>query len=123
MSLSDAIEEFLAQCKQQSPGGVSHQADLARLQQLNSKKKLDDHDILFLKENLPPTMFESFLLEKATQSKLPFKSPNRSGGNLHQSEDDQDSQQEAYGELSVEFKALKKEIDRKLHMPVFDNMT
>lgn len=116
MSLSDAIEEFLAHCKQDSHLDSLQQADLTKLQHLTSKEKLDDQDILFLKENLPANMFESFILEKATH-RLPFKSPTKKPLNPEETEDDLESQM-GQAELSIEFMALKKEMERKLQSPV-----
>lgn len=43
--------------------------DYLKLQQLQTKAKLTEQDMIFLKEHLPNPMFESFLLEKATQKR------------------------------------------------------
>lgn len=90
-------------------------ADLERLQSLQIKTKLEDSDVLFLKENLPHQMFESFMLDRLNQPRS-ARQPSNLGGQLEEAEID--FLRLSNSEFSTEFRALKTDLQARMAAPV-----
>jgi len=105
--------------------------DLERLKIIQRKAKLDEPDILFLKENLPQNMFESFMLDKATKA-----NPGREnsilgeigaklrmiGENMPEEDQPDPNLLSNFSSASKEFKALKHSLEQKLRDPIKLNL-
>lgn len=103
-------------------------ADLERLQSLQVKRKLEDNDILYLKETLPSQMFESFMLDRLghivpAQDK-PTQEDQHNLQNFQNAEIEDDYEvnwkaSDSESNLSTEFRALKQDLKKKFSTPVF----
>ena len=84
--------------------------DMDRLHQINEKPRLSERDLVYLKEHLPPNVFESYLLDRATDP-----SPRR-GNTADSLQAQTESQAAARSVLSNEVELLEAEIGK--HMKV-----
>lgn len=99
---------------------------------IDNKETLDDKDILFLKENLPEAMFDSFLLDKVSYNRAgkSKKILEENSGFLNVDEKEFLARYQASSSnnnhnssgldntITSEFKALRKEVDRQTSSPV-----
>lgn len=86
--------------------------DMDRLHQINEKRRLSEQDLVYLKEHLPPNIFESYVLDRATEA-----SPRRGEAADGESRQVQaESQAAARSVLSNEVELLEAEIGK--HMKV-----
>lgn len=96
--------------------------DPQKLKVLQVKEKLDNEDLLYLKENLPANMYESFLLEKRQKiypQAAPVSHPQvlfKSGSHL--SPQALPSSDLARDKMSSDFNALHSCIQQRVQAPV-----
>ena len=115
----EAREDYIKQRVTSSQVAGMPSKEMQELQKLHSKAKLDETDLLFLKENLPPTMFESFMLDRlASAARKEQNSLTHDNPEEHVHEPDPNFLKSSSRELSVEFQALKEEMQRRLAAPV-----